>query len=127
MLKRIVSIIGGDPNKKIIEEYSQVADQINALEAEYEALSEDELAGKTAEFKQRLAEGETLDELMVEAFATVREVSKRTVGQRHYDVQLIGGMILHEGQIAELLTGEGKTLMATLPLYLNALAGKGLT
>ena len=126
MLKNIVGLFSGDPHDRAIKEYSPLADQVNALEAEYENLSEDELRGKTAEFRKRLAKSESLDDLMVEAFATVREVSKRTIGLRHYDVQLIGGAVLHEGQVAEMRTGEGKTLMSTLPLYLNALPGNGV-
>ncbi|KAA3644929.1 MAG: hypothetical protein DWQ07_16125 [Chloroflexi bacterium] len=126
MLKNIVGIFSGDPTERAIKEYSSLVDEVNALEADFEKLSEDELRGKTAEFKQRLADGETLDDLLVEAFATVREVSKRTIGLRHYDVQLIGGAVLHVGQVAEMRTGEGKTLMSTLPLYLNALTGKGV-
>ena len=126
MLKRIVTAIGGDPNQKAIEVYRQAALAINALEAEFEAFTDEQLAAKTDEFKQRLDQGETLDDLLPEAFATVRETSKRMLGQRHYDVQLIGGMILHEGKVAEMRTGEGKTLMATLPLYLNALTGDGV-
>lgn len=103
----------------------EVVNQINALEPEYEALSDAALGAKTQEFKQRLAVGETLDDLLPEAFAAVREASKRTLGQRHYDVQMITGITLHRGEIAEMKTGEGKTLSATLPLYLNALAGRG--
>ncbi len=125
MLKRFVRLLGGDPNKKIIEKYAETVDQINALEAQFEALDHAALKGKTAEFRQRLAQGETLDELLPEAFAAVREASKRHLGLRHYDVQLIGGIALHQGHIAEMRTGEGKTLVATLPLYLNALAGRG--
>ncbi|MBI3495433.1 preprotein translocase subunit SecA [Candidatus Berkelbacteria bacterium] len=107
--------------------YQPLVGRINALEPEFEKLSDKELMGKTLEFKQALAEGKkTLDELLPEAFATVREAAKRTIGQRHYDVQLIGGMVLHQGKIAEMRTGEGKTLVATLPLYLNALTGKGV-
>mgnify|MGYP002625405296 CR=1 FL=1 len=125
MRKNLVQMIGGDPNQKAIEGYSTAVDAINSLEAEYEALSEDALKGKTEEFRERLAAGESLDDIMLEAFAAVREVSKRTLGLRHYDVQLIGAMALHEGMIAEMRTGEGKTLSATMPLYLNALEGKG--
>ena len=125
MLKRFVKIFGGDPNKREIEKFSDVVDEINALEPEYEKLSREQLAAKTAEFKARLADDETLDDILVEAFATVREASKRTIGLRHFDVQLIGGAALHQGKIAEMRTGEGKTLVATLPLYLNALTGKG--
>src|SRR5262245_30651234 len=96
---------------------------INALEPEYEALSDDQLAAKTIEFRERFDQGEDLDDLLPEAFAAVREASKRTLGMRHFDVQLVGGMVLHEGKIAEMKTGEGKTLVATLPLYLNSIAG----
>ena len=125
MLKKIVQVFGGDPNKREIEKYSQVVSEINSLESEFEALSDDALREKTTEFRQRIADGSTLDDLLVEAFATVREASKRTIGLRHYDVQLIGGITLHEGKIAEMRTGEGKTLVATLPIYLNTLTGKG--
>ena len=126
MFKKISQIFGGDPNQRKIDSLKEIVVQINALEPEYEALSEVALAGKTQEFKGRLAEGETLDDLLVEAFAAVREASKRTLGQRHYDVQLITGITLHRGEISEMRTGEGKTLAATLPLYLNALTGRGV-
>ncbi len=126
MLKRFVRIFGGDPNKRAIEKYSGLVDEINAIELDYEKLSSEALKAKTGEFRQRLAEGETLDELLPEAFAVVREASKRTIGLRHYDVQLIGGAVLHEGKIAEMRTGEGKTLVATMPVYLNALTGRGV-
>src|SRR3954452_5821536 len=99
---------------------------INALEPDFEALSDDQLAAKTIEFRERFDQGEDLDELLPEAFAAVREAGKRAVGMRHFDVQLIGGMVLHSGKIAEMKTGEGKTLVATLPCYLNALAGHGV-
>lgn len=125
MLKKIVRFFGGDPNKQRIEEYSLIVNQINALEHQFEQLSDDALQSKTNEFRDRLEQGETLDELLVEAFATVREVSKRTIGQRHFDVQIIGGIAMHQGIVIEMRTGEGKTLAATLPLYLNALTGKG--
>ena len=125
MFKKISKIFGGDPHQKKVDALSEIVDQINALEPTFEALSDEALAGKTAEFKDRLAQGETLDDLLVEAFATVRETGKRVLGQRHYDVQLITGITLHRGEIAEMRTGEGKTLAATLPLYLNALAGQG--
>jgi preprotein translocase subunit SecA len=125
MLKKFVTILGGDPNKRAISKSNEVVDLINSLEAEFEALSDETLLAKTAEFKKRLADGETVDDLLPEAYAAVREASKRTNGQRHYDVQLIGGIALHQGKIAEMRTGEGKTLVATLPLYLNALTGKG--
>ena len=126
MLKKFVSILGGDPNKRAVDKLSQVVDQINSLEAEYEALSDEELRGHTESFRQRLQADETLDDLLPEAFATVREASKRTIGLRHYDVQLLGGMALHQGRISEMRTGEGKTLVATLPVYLNALTGRGV-
>ncbi len=122
MLNRFVKIFGGDPHKREISRLSETIDQINALEAEYEKLSLEELAAKTREFRMRLAAGEDLDDILVEAFATVREASKRTIGLRPYDVQLIGGITLHQGKIAEMRTGEGKTLVATLPMYINALA-----
>src|SRR5512139_3176176 len=122
MLNTLVRIFGGDPNKRQIYKYTELVDLINSLEPEFELLSDDALRAKTVEFRRRLAEGENLDEIMPEAFAAVREASKRTLGQRHYDVQLIGGAALHSGKIAEMRTGEGKTLVATLPLYLNALA-----
>ena len=125
MLRKIVSLFARDPNKRSIEQYGPLVDQINALETSYETLSDQALRARTVEFKARLAAGESLDDLLPEAFATVREASKRSLGLRHYDVQLIGGISLHEGSIAEMRTGEGKTLVATLPLYLNALAGLG--
>ena len=111
---------------KILRQLAAIAKQVNALEDEFRAMSEDELRGMTAEFKQRLADGETLDDLMPEAFATVREAASRVLGQRHFDVQVQGGAALHLGNIAEMKTGEGKTLVATLPSYLNALSGKGV-
>jgi preprotein translocase subunit SecA len=126
MLKRFVTIFGGDPNKKEIERYATTVAKINALEKDFEALSDEALLAKTAQFRQRLAQGEELDDLLPEAFAAVREASKRTIGLRHYDVQMIGGITLHLGKIAEMRTGEGKTLVATLPLYLNALTGRGV-
>ncbi len=122
MLKKIVKIFGGDPNSRRIQSLAEVALAVEALEASYEKLSDQVLAAKTNEFRLRLAQGETLEDLMVEAFATVREASKRTIGLRHYDIQLIGGVVLHRGEIAEMRTGEGKTLVSTLPIYLNALA-----
>ena len=125
MLRKIVKIFGGDPNKREIEKFSDTVDQINDLEADFAALSDEALSAKTIEFRARLSEGKTLDDLLPDAFAAVREASKRTLGLRHYDVQLIGGAALHQGKIAEMRTGEGKTLVATLPLYLNALTGKG--
>jgi preprotein translocase subunit SecA len=126
VLKSITRVFGGDPHKREIEKFSEIVDQINDLETEYEALSVEALLAKTAEFKERLAQGETLDDLLPEAFAAVREASKRTIGLRHYDIQMVGGIALHHGRIAEMRTGEGKTLVATLSLYLNALTGKGV-
>jgi preprotein translocase subunit SecA len=125
MLKKFVTLFGGDPNKKELENYAAMVEQINALEVSYEALSDDALRALTQDFRQRIKSGETLDDLLFEAYAAVKEASKRTIGLRHYDVQIIGGIVLHLGKIAEMRTGEGKTLVATLPLYLNALTGKG--
>lgn len=116
----------GSANDRRVKGYQSRVNAINALEPELVKLSDEELKARTAEFKKQLAEGRTLDDLLVPAFATVREAAKRTLGQRHFDVQLIGGMVLHEGDIAEMKTGEGKTLVATLAVYLNALAGKGI-
>jgi preprotein translocase subunit SecA len=141
MLQKFVKTFGGDPNRREIEKTTDFVEQINALEAEFEALSDEVLRLKTDEFRTRLAtelegidevkerqdiEKAVLDEILPEAFAAVREATKRTIGQRPYDVQLIGGVVLHQGKIAEMRTGEGKTLVATLPLYLNALTGHGV-
>ncbi len=143
MLKSFVKIFGGDPNKKTIEQLRPVVEEINSLESEFESLSDDALRAKTDEFRERVAESignvegldvkdqfkaeqEALEELLPEAFTAAREASKRTIGLRHFDVQLIGGTILHRGSIAEMRTGEGKTLVATLPIYLNALLGRGV-
>ncbi|OIO19408.1 MAG: preprotein translocase subunit SecA [Candidatus Magasanikbacteria bacterium CG_4_9_14_0_2_um_filter_41_10] len=122
----IYTKVFGDSNKKAIAKMQSNVEKINDLEATFEALSDDELKGKTTEFKSRFEKGETLDDILPEAFATVREAGKRLMGMRHYDVQLIGGMVLHQGNIAEMRTGEGKTLTATLPVYLNAIAGRGV-
>src|SRR5215208_692536 len=116
----------GSANDRRVRKYQPRVDAINALEAEVEKLSDEELRARTAAFKQQVADGASLDDLLVPAFATVREAARRTIGQRHFDVQLVGGMILHEGKIYEMKTGEGKTLVATLPVYLNALAGRGV-
>jgi preprotein translocase subunit SecA len=116
----------GSANDRRIKGYQPRVDEINALEQELEALSDEALRARTEEFKKQVADGTSLDDLLVQAFATVREASKRTLGQRHFDVQLVGGMVLHEGKIAEMKTGEGKTLVATLPVYLNALANRGV-
>ncbi len=121
----IFNKILGDSNQKIVKKLKPIIDRINSLETEFEKLSDEEIKQKTLEFKERLKKGETLNDILPEAFANAREAAKRTIGQRHFDVQLIGGVVLHEGKIAEMKTGEGKTLVATLPLYLNALAGKG--
>ena len=126
MIGAVARKLFGSSNDRRIRSYRPRADEINALEPELEALSDEELRARTDEFKKLLAEGQTLDDILVPAFATVREASKRTLGQRHFDVQLIGGMVLHEGKISEMKTGEGKTLVATLPVYLNALAGRGV-
>jgi len=126
MISKLLSKVFGSRNERTIKRMRKTVEQINALEPEFEALSDEQLQGKTEEFRQRLTDGATTEELLPEAFATVREASKRVFGMRHYDVQLIGGMVLHEGKIAEMKTGEGKTLMATLPAYLNALSGKGV-
>src|ERR1700674_2062822 len=116
----------GSANDRRIKGYQSRVDAINALEPEIAALSDEALKARTAEFRQQLTDGKTLDDILVPAFATVREAAKRTLEQRHFDVQLIGGMVLHEGRISEMKTGEGKTLVATLPVYLNALAGRGV-
>jgi len=121
----IIKRIFGDANQKYLKKIQLSVEKINGLEKKFEILSSEELKNKTAEFKKRLKEEEALDDLLPESFAIVREAAKRTLGQRHYDVQLIGGVVLHQGKIAQMLTGEGKTLAATLPLYLNALEGKG--
>ena len=111
---------------RVLKRLSGLADQVNALEDDFIALSDAELREETDRFKARLADGETLDDLLPEAFAAVREAAKRTLGQRHFDVQIMGGAALHLGNIAEMRTGEGKTLVATAPSYLNALSGKGV-
>ncbi|TAN04387.1 MAG: preprotein translocase subunit SecA [Rhodanobacteraceae bacterium] len=116
----------GSRNERVVKQLAKSVARINALEPEIQKLDDAALRGKTAEFKQRVANGESLDKLLPEAFAVVREASLRVIGMRHYDVQMIGGMVLHQGKIAEMRTGEGKTLVATLPVYLNALAGKGV-
>ncbi len=126
MIGAVARKLFGSANDRRIRSYRPRAAAINALEKELEQLSDAALRARTDEFKKQLAEGKTLDDILVPAFATVREASKRTLGQRHFDVQLVGGMVLHEGKIAEMKTGEGKTLVATLPVYLNALAGRGV-
>jgi preprotein translocase subunit SecA len=141
MLRRFVTVFGGDPNQREIEKIIGIVEQINACEPEFEALGDEALSLKTDEFRQRLArelegiedaqefqqvERAVLDDILPQAFAIVREAAKRAIGQRHYDVQMIGGVILHQGKIVEMRTGEGKTLLATLPIYLNALTGRGV-
>src|ERR1700739_2402298 len=126
MIGPVARKLFGSSNDRRIRAYRPRVDEINGLEPELEALSDEALRARTDEFKQQLADGQKLDDILVPAFATVREAAKRTLGQRHFDVQLIGGMVLHEGKIAEMKTGEGKTLVATLAVYLNALAGKGV-
>ena len=125
MLTKIAKKIFGSRNDRLLKHYRKIVSKINSLEEQTKALSDEQLQAKTAEFKQRLANGETLDDILPEAFAVCREASVRVLGMRHFDVQLIGGMVLHDGKIAEMRTGEGKTLVGTLPVYLNALAGKG--
>ncbi len=125
----ILTKIAGDPHHRVLKRLHSTVDEINSLEPEFEALTDQQLRDKTAEFKHRLGDdekgGESLDDLLPEAFAAVREAAKRTIGQRHFDVQLLGGIVLHQGRIAEMKTGEGKTLVATTALYLNALLGEG--
>ena len=125
-LGSLAAKIFGSSNDRRVKSYRATVDAINALEPEVAALTDAQLQARTAEFRQQLANGKKLDDLIVPAFATVREAAKRTLGQRHFDVQLIGGMVLHQGKIAEMKTGEGKTLVATLPVYLNALSGNGV-
>ena len=125
MLTKIAKKIFGSRNDRLLKHYRKIVAKINSLEDQIKALSDEQLHAKTAEFKQRLANGETLDDILPEAFAVCREASVRVLGMRHFDVQLIGGMVLHDGKIAEMRTGEGKTLVGTLPVYLNALSGKG--
>ena len=126
MFATIARAVFGTANDRSLKAYQRRVPQINALEPAMEALSDEALRARTAEFRQRLADGATLDDILPEAFAVVREASRRTLGQRHFDVQLVGGMVLHDGKIAEMKTGEGKTLVSTLPVYLNALAGNGV-
>jgi len=126
MIAALARKLFGSSNERRIRSYQPRVDAINALEKELEKLSDEALRARTEDFKKQVADGTALDDILVPAFATVREASKRTLGQRHFDVQLVGGMVLHEGRIAEMKTGEGKTLVATLPVYLNALAGRGV-
>jgi preprotein translocase subunit SecA len=117
--------LGGDPSEREVKKLQPILARINALEADYQALSDTALRDKTTEFRGRFLAGESLDELLPEAFAAVREAAHRAIGKRHYDVQMLAGAVLHSGRIAEMKTGEGKTLVATLPLYLNAIEDKG--
>ncbi|MBC7957401.1 MAG: preprotein translocase subunit SecA, partial [Cytophagales bacterium] len=126
MLPKLLTSIFGSRNDRLLKQYRVVVQQVNALEPKFEQLDDAALRAMTEEFKQRVAKGESLDDLLPEAFAVVREGGKRALKMRHFDVQLIGGMALHNGKIGEMRTGEGKTLMATLPVYLNALTGKGV-
>ena len=125
-LRGIAAKIFGSSNDRKVSKYRSRVAEINALEPELAALSDEALRARTQMFRDEFQAGKSLDDLLVPAFATVREAAKRTLGQRHFDVQLIGGMVLHDGRIAEMKTGEGKTLVATLPVYLNAIAGKGV-
>ena len=126
MIAALAKRVFGSANDRYVRSLGKYVDAVNAFEPTIEALSDDELRAHTDVFRQRLANGQNLDTILPEAFATVREAAKRTLGQRHYDVQLIGGIALHRGEIAEMKTGEGKTLVATLAVYLNALEGKGV-
>ena len=126
MLAALAESVFGSANSRYLKRLEKKVLQINGLEPELSALSDDALRSRTENLRTRHKSGETLDELLCEAFAVVREAAKRTLGQRHFDVQLLGGMVLHEGAIAEMKTGEGKTLVATLPVYLNALGGQGV-
>ena len=126
MFSSVLKKIFGSRNDRILKKLRKNVDAVNALEAEFEKLDDAQLKAKTDEFKQALAEGKTLDDILIEAFATVREASKRVYGMRHFDVQMLGGQVLHQGKISEMRTGEGKTLTSTLPSYLNALSGKGV-
>ncbi|MGZ9034364.1 MAG: DEAD/DEAH box helicase, partial [Rhodospirillales bacterium] len=126
MFGAIARRVFGTANERFLKTLRRNVDLVNALEPELEGLSDDELQGRTPLLRERLEAGEPLDDLLVDAFATVREVAKRTLGQRHFDVQILGGVVLHRGMIAEMKTGEGKTLVATLAVYLNALGGRGV-
>ena len=126
MASNILTKIFGSRNDRLLKTYRKTIERINALEPQYETLDDEQLRTKTQEFKDRVAAGETLDAILPEAFALVREGSKRIMKMRHFDVQMLGGMSLHNGKISEMRTGEGKTLTATLPVYLNALTNKGV-
>ena len=126
MATNILTKIFGSRNDRLLKQYRKTVDRINSLEPQFEKMGDDELRGKTQEFKDRVAKGEALDSMLAEAFAVVREGSKRAMKMRHFDVQMLGGISLHNGKISEMRTGEGKTLTSTLPVYLNALTGKGV-
>jgi preprotein translocase subunit SecA len=126
MLGALARRLFGSANDRYVKSLEHIVSSINEMEPQLAALSDDELRQRTAQFRQQLADGAELDDLLPDAFATVREAAKRTLGQRHFDVQLTGGIVLHRGMIAEMKTGEGKTLVATLPVYLNALTGNGV-
>src|SRR5260221_14209860 len=126
MLDTLLAKVVGTQNDRELKRLRPIVAEVNALEPSIETLADDHLRGKTVEFRQRLANGESLDDLLPEAFAVVRETGRRVLSMRHFDVQLIGGAVLHKGKIAEMKTGEGKTLVATLPAYLNALEGRGV-
>src|SRR6187551_1126893 len=126
MISFVAKKIFGTKNARVIKGMRPIVEHINSLEPAMQAKSEDELRGMTAEFRRRIDQGASLDELLPEAFAVCREAGRRVLSMRHFDVQLMGGMVLHRGGIAEMKTGEGKTLVATLPVYLNALSGKGV-
>src|SRR5690554_4877876 len=121
MFKKLFQKIVGDPNEKLIESLQPIIEEIAGYEERYQSYSDEALREGTSRFKEELAAGKTLDDILPEAFALVRETSRRTTGLRHYDVQMLGGILLHRGEVVEMRTGEGKTLVATLPLYLNAL------
>ena len=126
MIGGFAKAIFGSANDRYVRSLGKIVDRINGFETTISAMTDEELRGQTGLLRRRLADGQTLDDILPEAFATVREAAKRTLGQRHYDVQMIGGIVLHRGSIAEMRTGEGKTLVATLATYLNALEGKGV-
>ncbi|MEA3291649.1 MAG: preprotein translocase subunit SecA, partial [Pseudomonadota bacterium] len=126
MLQNVMTKVFGSRNQRMLKKMGKTVDEINGLEARFSELDDEQLRATTDEFRQRVEKGETLDALLPEVFAVVREASKRSLGLRHFDEQLIGGMVLHGGKIAEMRTGEGKTLVATLPACLNALSGKSV-
>ena len=126
MLNNLLTSVFGSRNDRLLSQLQKTVNKINALEPSMEALSDEEIKAKTPEIKQRIEQGESLDKILPEAFAVCREASKRVLGMRHFDTQMIGGIVLHLGKIAEMRTGEGKTLVGTLPVYLNALTGKGV-